>query len=147
VTDDQHEPEAERQGPAPQPFQYASQEQLANERAFAATLADTRDIDVVGRSTTDDRQYLALEMQRRLKVATENLTAEEVRSRESSERLIGLDTSITGLTAEIVAFRTSSDAAAQKLERLTNWLIGFTAALLVMTVVLVILTAALVAKG
>jgi hypothetical protein len=57
----------------------------------------------------------AMELQRRLKVAVETLTT------------------------ELVAFRASSDAASRKLVRLTNWLIGFTVGLVLLTLVLVYL--------
>jgi hypothetical protein len=86
-----------------------------------------------------------MEMQRRLRVAVEALTAETIKSRESSERLgRQLDASIASLTGEIVTFRESSDAAARKVATLTNWLIAFTAGLLVLTGVLVALTVVLI---
>jgi hypothetical protein len=51
------------------------------------------------------------------------------------------------LTGELVTFRESSDVAARKLWRLTNVLIGFTAALVALTAALVILIIILAAKG
>jgi hypothetical protein len=57
-----------------------------------------------------------------------------------------LKAAIGKLTVELVSFRESSDAAARKLWRLTNVLIGFTAALVALTVALVILTIILAAK-
>jgi hypothetical protein len=63
--------------------------------------------------TPEGPQYRApMEMNRRLKAATEKLTT------------------------EIVTFRESSDAAARKLSLLTNVLIVFTAALVVLTIIL-----------
>jgi hypothetical protein len=70
------------------------------------------------------------ELQSRLKVAIEALTAETVASRESSERLTGeLGASIKALTAEIVAFRQSSESADRRLSRLTVVLIVLTVVL------------------
>ncbi|MDQ2873394.1 MAG: hypothetical protein M3Y33_00580 [Actinomycetota bacterium] len=71
-----------------------------------------------------------MEMERRLKNAVATLTAELVASRESSE-----------------AAAEKADTAAAKLTRLTGWLIGFTIALVALTVVLVILTIRLLAQG
>ncbi|HEY3957992.1 MAG TPA: hypothetical protein VGM53_31900 [Streptosporangiaceae bacterium] len=78
-----------------------------------------------------------LEMQRRLKVATEKLTAELVVFRESAE--------MAAERSEAAAHR--SEASAANLERLTQWLIGFTVALVVLTVAVLALTAVLAAKG
>lgn len=58
-----------------------------------------------------------LEMQRRLKVATKKLTDELVTFRQSAE-----------------AAARRSETSAVKLERLTRWLIGFTVALVALTV-------------
>ncbi|HLM88264.1 MAG TPA: hypothetical protein VK284_04415 [Streptosporangiaceae bacterium] len=58
-----------------------------------------------------------------------------------------LKAAITELTSELVNFRMSSDEAASRIERLTRWLVGFTIALTVLTVAVVILTAVLLAKG
>lgn len=71
-----------------------------------------------------------MEMQRRLKDAVEALTGELVTFRQSSE-----------------AAAEKADAAAGKLTTLTGWLIGFTIELVILTVVVVILTARLLAKG
>lgn len=80
-----------------------------------------------------------MEMQRRLKDAVENLTAEEIRSRESSERLSGqLDASIVGLTAATIRAARSSDRAARRLVWLTVVLVLLTAALVALTVVLAV---------
>jgi len=78
-----------------------------------------------------------LEMQRRLKVATEKLTAELVMFRESAEA--------AAERSEAAARR--SEASAAKLERLTRWLIGFTVVLVVLTLAVLTLTAVLAAKG
>jgi hypothetical protein len=87
-------------------------------------LSQLSDDEVMGRAAHYGQAPLyAVVMQRRLKDATEPLTA------------------------EITAFRTSSDAAARKVERLTNWLIWFTAALVILTLALVALTAVVAAKG
>ena len=74
-----------------------------------------------------------LEMQRRLKVATEKLTAELVMFRESAEA--------AAERSEAAARR--SEASAAKLERL----IGFTVILVVLTLAVLALTAVLAAKG
>jgi hypothetical protein len=58
-----------------------------------------------------------------------------------------LKEAIGELTGELVKFRTASDEAASRMERLTSWLVGFTIALTILTVVVVILTAVLLGKG
>ena len=58
-----------------------------------------------------------------------------------------LKTSVTVLAAEIVAFREASDAAAQKVSRLTRVLVGATVVLVILTGVLVWLTAVLAARS
>lgn len=88
-----------------------------------AQLSDTDLVTVTPASTSLSRPLPQMEMQRRLKAATETLTAETIRSRESS------------------------DSAARKLERLTRWLIWFTAALVLLTLALVALTAVVASKG
>jgi hypothetical protein len=122
--------------------------QQAEEIRQLSRMSDEELIAQTPGNTSFSRPLPQMEMSRRLKDAVEALTAETIKSRESSERLIGqLDTSIASLTDEIVAFRESSDNAAMKLARLTHWLIGFTAALVFLTVVLVVLTAVLSANG
>ena len=115
---------------------------MASELRFASGLAEASDAALVGYSARDNNPVLAIEMQRRLKDATERLTDETTESRESAERLGNeLDASIASLTGELVAFRTSSDEAAGKLAFLT-WVVialtvvvaGLTAALLYLTV-------------
>jgi hypothetical protein len=81
------------------------------------------DEELVGRAPGSPGPHYEMEMNSQLKAATENLTAEPV------------------------TFRESSDMAAPKLWRLTNVLIGFTAALVALTAGLVILTIILAAKG
>jgi hypothetical protein len=82
-----------------------------------------------------------MEMMRRPKDAVENLTAEIVTSRESSERLTGqLDASIGSLNREIVIFRMSSDQAARKLAWLTWVIIGLTVVVAGLTAALFYLT-------
>ncbi len=80
------------------------------------------DADLIARAPGFPGPAYEMEMQRRLKVA------------------------ITELTRELVSFRTSSDVAASRLERLTRWLVRFTIALTVLTVAVVVLTAVLLAK-
>jgi hypothetical protein len=58
-----------------------------------------------------------------------------------------LKAAVVELTGELVNFRETSDGAATRMERLTRWLIGFTVALTALTVVIVVLTAVLLAKG
>jgi hypothetical protein len=58
-----------------------------------------------------------------------------------------LKASIGELTEELVKFRTASDEAASGMERLTRWLVAFTIALTILTVIVVILTAVLLGKG
>ncbi len=62
---------------------------------------------------------------------------------EMNRRLKG---AIERLTGEFVSFRESSDAAAGKLSRLTNVLIGFTAVLVILTFGLVVLTILIAAE-
>jgi hypothetical protein len=57
-----------------------------------------------------------------------------------------LKDAVVALTAETIKARESSDAAARKLERLTRWLIGFTATLVILILAVVILTAVLAAE-
>jgi hypothetical protein len=83
----------------------------------------TPDADLIARAPGFPGPAYEMEMQRRLKVA------------------------IIELTSELVSFRTSSDAAASRLERLTRWLVRFTIALTVLTVAVVALTAVLLVKG
>lgn len=71
-----------------------------------------------------------MEMNRRLKDAVEKLTGEIVAFRESA-----------------IAAAEKSDVAAGKLTTLTRWLIIFTAALVILTVVIVVLTVKLLHKG
>jgi hypothetical protein len=83
--------------------------------------------------------HYAVVMQRRLKDTTERLTAETIKSRESSERLTSqLDASIASLTAETVKAARASDRAARRLVWLTVVLVVFTAALVALTVVLAV---------
>jgi len=89
-------------------------------------LADNELLGLAGRRT----DIYEMEMQRRLKSAVLDLTAELVTFRESSE-----------------AAARKADEAAGRLMRLTGWLIAFTVALVVLTVVVVVLTAYLLQKG
>jgi hypothetical protein len=81
------------------------------------------DADLIANAPGIPGPQYEMEMQRRLKAA------------------------VVELTGELVKFRRASDEAASRMERLTRWLIGFTIALTVLTVVVAILTAALLAKG
>jgi hypothetical protein len=74
------------------------------------------DWELIGTAASNPAARNPMEMNRRLKVATERLTA------------------------ELVAFSKSSDAAAGKLARLTRVIISLTVALVVLTVALVVLT-------
>jgi hypothetical protein len=93
--------------------------------------------ELTSRNRQQPRFEYGLEMQRRLKVVTEKLTAELVIFRKSAEA--------AAERSEAAARR--SEATAATLERLTRWLIGFTVALVVLTVVVIALTAVLAAKG
>lgn len=109
-----------------------------------AEIGGLSDWELIGSLRATHGISYPMEMDRRLKDAIEELTAETVSSRRSSEKIgTKLADSIAHLTVEIVTFRESSDAAAQKLTTLTNWLIGFTAALVLLTVGVLILTAVL----
>jgi hypothetical protein len=57
-----------------------------------------------------------------------------------------LKVAIEQLTGELVTFRQSSDAASGKLSRLTNVLIGFTTVLVVLTFASVVLTIVIAAE-
>ena len=99
------------------------QQWQARQVDHAQELRKLSDAELVGRAPGFPGPHYEMEMNRRLKGATEKLTA------------------------ELVTFRESSDVAARKLWRLTNVLIGFTAALVALTVALLILTIILAAKG
>jgi len=78
-------------------------------------------------------------MQRRLKDSVETLTVETITFRESSEQLTGqLDVSIASLTAETIKAGKASDRAARRLVVLTVVPVIMTAALVDLTVVLAI---------
>jgi hypothetical protein len=77
-----------------------------------------------------DNPGFEMEMNRRLKDAIEKLTGEIVTFRESA-----------------IASAEKADVTAGKLTTLTRWLIGFTAVLVILTVVIVILTVKLLHKG
>lgn len=110
-------------------------EQEAEEVRQLAQLSDAELISRTPANTSLSRPRPQMEMQRRLKDATERLAAETVKARESSEQLSAeLHALVAGLTSEIVTFRKSSDEASASLTRLTRWLIGFTVALLVVGV-------------
>jgi hypothetical protein len=89
----------------------------------AQELRKLSDAELLARAPGLPGPHHEMEMNRRLKAAVEKLTV------------------------ELVAFRGSSDAAARKLWRLTNVLIGFTAALVALTVALVIVTIIVAAKS
>jgi hypothetical protein len=95
-----------------------------------------RQAELDSRNGEQPRFELGLEMQRRLKVATERLTTELVMFRESAQ---------TAASRSEAAARRSEESAA-RLERLTRWLIGFTVALVVLTVAVLALTGVLAAK-
>lgn len=115
--------------------------------AEARRLQHLPDEVLISIAALPDSPRQEIEMQRRLKDSVEALTAETIASRESAERLTGeLNTKIGDLTGELITFRTSSDEAARKLARLTTWLIVFTIVLVILTVA-VVLTAVLVPKG
>lgn len=89
----------ERPRPWVRDARFAEQAALIMRVPHEALLAATIDAGTIPPSN-----HFAMEMQRRLKDAAQNLTSEEIRSRESSERLTGqLDASIASLTAETVA--------------------------------------------
>jgi hypothetical protein len=58
-----------------------------------------------------------------------------------------LKAAVIELTGELIKFQGTSRETASRLERLTRWLVGFTAVLAVLTVAVVVLTALLLAKG
>jgi hypothetical protein len=100
----------------------------------ASQLAQLSDAQLIAAVTPVGISH-PMEMDRRLRDAVENLTAETIKSREASKALgARLNDSFTSLTREIVTFRKSSDAAAGKLAVLTWVIIGLTAALVVLTV-------------
>jgi hypothetical protein len=103
------------------------------------TVSQVPDEHLVGTTALGGGPQYDIEMQRRLKDAVEALTAETVRSRESSEKLTGqLDASIAGLTAETVRAAQASDRAARRLVWLTVVLVVLTAVLVALTVVLAV---------
>lgn len=115
------------------------QDIVTEEAQRMAQLPDKRLITLAeldSRNGKQSRFEYGLEMQRRLKVATEKLTAELVMFRDSAE--------VAAERSEAAALR--SEASAAKLERLTRWLIGFTVALVVLTVAVLALTAVLAAR-
>ena len=95
----------------------------AREMGIARELEQKTDAELIGSAPGFPGPHHEMEMQRRLK------------------------TSVTALTAEIVAFREASDAAAQKVSRLTRVLLGATVILVILTGVLVWLTAVLAARS
>jgi hypothetical protein len=95
----------------------------ARQVGHAQQLSQLSDEELIGRAPGFPGPHHEMEMNRRLKMTIEKLTT------------------------ELVAFRESSDQAARKLGRLTNILIGFTAALVALTVALVILTVIVAATG
>jgi hypothetical protein len=99
------------------------QQWQAQQANHAQELRKLSDEELVGRAPGFPGPHYEMEMNRRLKEATEKLAG------------------------ELVAFRQSSDVAARKLWRLTNVLVSFTAALVALTVALVILTIILATKG
>jgi hypothetical protein len=102
----------------------------------------------VGAVEVDPRDAYAREMNRRLTEAISKLTVETVTSRESSERRTAeLNASVAGLTERIVTFQGSTEASAARLERLTRWLIGFTVALVVLTLAVVALSVVIAANA
>jgi hypothetical protein len=108
------------------------QARRAQYRETAERLARMSDGDLIASAPGYPGPHHEMEMQRRLKYAVEALTAETIASRQSSERLTArLDASIASLTQETVRARESSERVGRRL----IWL----------TVVLVLLTAALVA--
>ena len=88
-----------------------------------------------------------LELTRRLIESDKNLQSELARSRESAEQLTtDLSNKMTGLTGELVKFRTSSDKLAGLVLRWTRVLAGLTVVLLLGTGVLIWLTVVLVQR-
>lgn len=106
--------------------QRAKQQELDESRTHqldhAERLSQLSDKELTGRAPGFPGPHHEMEMNRRLKVA------------------------IQRLTGELVKFRESSDAASRKLSRLTNVLIGFIAALVILTLGLVVLTIAIAAE-
>lgn len=107
-----------------------------------------RAADQSHREEMNDRELIArvpvaggpqheMELQRRLKLAVELLTAELVTFRESA--------AAAAERSDAAAAR--SDAAAGRLERLTGWLIAFTVGLFVLTAIVAVLTGVLLAQS
>jgi hypothetical protein len=87
------------------------------------------DADLIAAADGMPPPYHAMEMQRRLKVTVNELTAELVSFREAAG-----------------AAAAKSDKQAARLVSLTRWLIGLTVGLLLLTVAVVVLTAVLTAR-
>ena len=98
-------------------------ERRARELGIARELGRKTDAELIGSAPGFPGPHSEMEMQRRLKA------------------------SVTGLTAEIVGFRASSESAARKVSRLTWALVGATVVLVILTGVLVWLTAVLAGRN
>jgi hypothetical protein len=120
VTDDQRPSIVQRRQ---QKQQQDLAERRAREMGIARDLEKKTDAELIGSAPGFPGPHHEMEMQRRLK------------------------TSVAVLTAEIVAFRKASDAAARKVSRLTQVLVGATAVLVILTGVLVWLTAVLATRS
>jgi hypothetical protein len=96
--------------------QRAKRQELEESRTYqldhAEQVSRLSDEELIGQAPGFPGPHHEMEMNRRLKVAIERLTG------------------------ELVTFRKSADAAASKLSRLTNVLIGFTAVLVVLTILI-----------
>lgn len=114
---------------------------------YRRDVAGRTDEELIAEAPRDSKIRHPLELTRRLIDSNKNLQSELATSRESSERLTtGLSSQITGLTGELVKFRTSSDTLAGRVLWWTRVLAVLTAVLLVATSMLIWLTVVLVQR-
>ena len=111
----------------------AAQRRREAERA-QTELEPMTDWELIGERLMPPHVTNPMELNRRLKNSVVDLTGELGTFRQS------LEGAVSNLTAEIHTFRQSSD-------KLTRWLIGLTVGLLLLTLILVILTAVLINRS
>lgn len=104
-------------------YELSTAERFADRTFVTRNLQEVDDFDLIATAEGENIPLHEMEMQRRLKGA------------------------IADLTTETISARDSADAAADRLIRLTRWLIAFTIALVVLTVAVAILSGFLLVKG
>jgi hypothetical protein len=119
----------------------AQDHQRAMDQAYREEMSDR---ELIARIPVAGGPQNEMELQRRLKVAVELLTAELVTFRESAEAAAARS---DAAAARSDAAADRADAAAGRLERLTRWLIAFTIGLFVLTAIVAVLTGVLIAQS